>query len=63
MAANNSWTGYETWARVFLFSKSVRCYDRTNARVSIFVLSFDSDKEGNDPIHGRSSMQKHVTFF
>ena len=28
MAANNSWTGYETWARVFLFSKSVHCCQR-----------------------------------
>ena len=27
MAANNSWTGYETWARVFLFSKNARCCD------------------------------------
>ena len=24
MAANNSWTGYETWAQVFLVSKSAR---------------------------------------
>ena len=27
MAVNNSWTGYETWARVFSFSKSARCCD------------------------------------
>ena len=27
MAVNSSWTGYETWARVFLFSESARCYD------------------------------------
>ena len=27
MAANNSWTGYEMWARVFLLSKSAHCYD------------------------------------
>ena len=27
MALNNGWTGYETWARVFLFSKSACCWD------------------------------------
>ena len=27
MVVNNSWTGYETWAQVFLFSKSAHCYD------------------------------------
>ena len=27
MVANNNWTGYETWARVFLFSKSTCCCD------------------------------------
>ena len=50
--ASNSWIGYETWARVFLFSKNARCYDSTNAKLFVFVVSFHSDKEGNDPIHG-----------
>ena len=27
IAANNCWTGYKTWARVFSLSKSARCYD------------------------------------
>ena len=58
MAVNNSWTGYETWTRVFSFSV-YQLLHRTNAKLFLFVLLFDSDKEVNDPIHRRP----RVTFY
>ena len=58
MAVNNSWTGYETWARVFSFSKSVRSRHRTNTKLILLVLSFDSDKEGNHSIHRRPTRRE-----
>ena len=52
MAVNNSWTGYEMWARVFQFSKSTHCYNTEPTQNFIFMLSFDNDKEGNDQFQG-----------
>ena len=51
MAENNSWTGYEHFCSL----KPCNDIHRTNAKLFLFVLSFDSDKEGNDPVHSRPS--------
>ena len=43
---------------IFVLFKRALLSHRTNAKLFLFVLSFDSNKEGNDPIHRRPSRRE-----